>query len=240
MRKLISVAVVLILCVSLACPIFAAEEFVPSISYKGTPEVVTTTDADGREILAVIRNATGAVVNNIYKECLVLTPVSEANESEKIPADAKEELLSVYAALNNGSMVLPYGSNVKADAMVIRDLFDASWICDHDHNAMLEGEGTVIELTFDLGIEKDMPVVVMTYKNETWGEIAGVKNNGDGTITCTFEHLCPISISVQSKSTGAPDDAGDVRIGNVQLWVTLMAVSAVAMVAVVATRRKVR
>lgn len=240
MRKLICLVTVLLLCVSFACPIFAAEEFVPSISYKGTPDIVKIKDANGQDAIGVIRGANGAA-HYVYEDCLLLTPVSDAATDTEIPTDAKNELLKVYEALNKGTMKLPYGENVKAEYMVIRDLFDLSWICDtHGCEEAVEPAGAVLELTFDLGVAADATVVVMTYKNNAWGEIAGVKNNGDGTVTCTFEHLCPVSISVLNESAGDSDDTGDAFGADLHMWIALMAVSAVAVVAIVVSRRKVQ
>ena len=238
MRKLICLTVALLLCVSFACPIFAAEEFVPSISYKGTPEVVTVTDPNGKEALGVIRNAAGEIIDYIYAECLWLTPVARATDDPKIPDDAEKLLLRLYDELSKGTMKLPYGDDVNPEEMVIRDLFDISWLCGHDHDAVLAPEGVTIDLTFNLGIAKDERVVVMTYKNNEWGEIAAVKNKGDGTLTCTFEHFCPVSFSVKGKT--APDKTGDLPGTSLHLWIALMSVATVAMAAVIVTRRKVR
>lgn len=240
MRKLICLITVLLLCVSFACPIFAAEEFVPSISYKGTPEIVEIKDANGQDAIGVVRDANGAVVSYVYEECLLLTPVASAASEPQIPADAQTELLEVYEALSKGTMKLPYGEDVKAEYMVIRDLFDVSWLCSHNHAAALEPAGVVFELTFDLGVAADATVVVMTYKDDAWGEIAGVKNNGDCTVTCTFEHLCPVSISVLNESAGDSDDTSDGFGADLHMWIALMAVSAVAVVVIVASRRKVQ
>lgn len=241
MRKAICMITVLLVCVSLVCPVFAAEEFVPSISYKGVPEIVALNDEDDSEEIGVIRDASGAIVSYVYEECLLMTPVARAADDANIPADAKNELLTVYTALNEGTMNLPYGSDVKAEDMVIRDLFDLSWTCtSHNHPESLEPAGVVLELTLDLGVAEDTDVVVMTYKNDAWGEIAGVKNNGDGTVTCTFEHLCPVSVSVLSETAGIPDDTGDKIGTNLGLWIALMTVSAVAVVVMIASRRKVQ
>lgn len=238
MKRIICLIMVMLLCASFVCTALAAEEFVPSISYKGMPEVVTVKDANGNDAYGVLRDATGAVAGYVYEQCLLLTPVANAATDPDIPTEAKTELLSVYEALSNGTMQLPYGDDVDADAMVIRDLFDVSWLCSHGHNDALIPEGVVIEMTFDLGVDAEAPVVVMTYKNDAWSEIAKVQNNGDGTITCTFEHLCPVSISVLG--AGTPDATSDVLGNGMYLWIALMVVSAAAVVTVVATRRKVQ
>ena len=240
MKKLICLVTVLLICVSFACPAFAAEEFVPSISYKGTPSVVTVKDKNGNDAAAVVRNADGTVSNYVYEPCMLVTPVANAAAENDIPADAKEQLLAVYKALNDGTMKLPYGEGINAEDMVIRDLFDISWLCNHGHAAALEPTGVVFEMTFDLGVGADDPVVVMTYKNDAWAEIAKVINNGDGTITCTFEHLCPVAIAVESETAGNPGDTGDTIGNNMHLWIVLMVVSAAAVVVVATNRRKVQ
>lgn len=238
MRKFICLLIAALLCVSLVCPALAAGEFVPSISYKGTPNVVAVKDQSGNDAAAVIRDASGTVTGYVYDACMTLTPVANAADAQ-IPAEVKEELRALYAALNDGTMKLPYGDGVDAENMVIRDLFDVSWLCSHGHAAALEPNGVVFEMTFDLGVAKDATVVVMTYKNEAWGEIAKVVNNGDGTVTCTFEHLCPVAISVLSETAGNPDDAGDAVGSNMHLWIALMVVSAAVVVVMLVSRRKV-
>lgn len=240
MRKLICLLTVMLICVSLVCPALAAEEFVPSISYKGTPKLVTLKDQNGNDAVAVVRDATGAIAGYVYETCMLLTPVANAADDKDIPAEAKSELLTVYAALNDGTMKLPYGDNVKAEDMVIRDLFDISWLCSHNHAAALDPVGVVIEMTFDLGVDADETVVVMTYKNDAWGEIAKVVNNGDGTVTCTFEHLCPVAIAVEGEDAGTSGKTGDAIGNNMHLWIALMVVSAAAVVVMATNRRKVQ
>lgn len=238
MKKIICLITVLVLCISVACPVLAAEEFVPSISYKGTPEVVAVKDANGQDAVGVVCDASGAVTGYVYESCMTLTPVARAEDDPTLSAEAKKELLDLYKALDEGTMKLPYGDNVKPEYMVIRDLFDVSWVCEHGHADALAAAGVVLEMTFDLGVDADTTVVVMTYKNNAWGEIAKVVNNGDGTVTCTFESLCPVSISVMDKTAGDPDGTGDVFNGELYMWIALMTVSAVAVVVATTKRRQ--
>ena len=50
MRKVLCMLTVLVLCVSMVLPVFAAEDgFVPSITYKPNPELVPTIGEDGKE-----------------------------------------------------------------------------------------------------------------------------------------------------------------------------------------------
>ena len=57
MKKLICLLTVLALAVALACPVFAAEAFVPSISEKDEPDIVI--DEEG--VAGVIRDASGEI-----------------------------------------------------------------------------------------------------------------------------------------------------------------------------------
>lgn len=163
--------------------------------------------------------------------CIVVTPVAKAKESKKIPKKAAETLVKVYEDLNSGKMKLPYEEveDIRPDDMVILELLDGSWLCgdseeyDHDHPEEVAPEGIVFDITFKIGVGPNDKVVVMTYDEETekWSPIKKVINNGDGTITCTFEHLCPIAISVER-----PDAVQTVdNPTNVLPWVIVMVVS---------------
>ena len=235
MKKVVCFITAMMLCVSLIGFAFAADvEFVPSISYKGAPNIVEITDNQGNPAIGTIVNANGENIGYLGTDCLLITPLSEANTSTKIPAAAKETLLSVYEQLDNGSMKLPYGAGVDGDKMIVRDLFDVSWLCT-EHPALIAPKGVTVTLTFNIGIEADVTPVVMTYINGVWEEIVSVKNNGNGTITCVFEDFCPVAISVPVPGQG-PDDTSDKS--NVMLWTILLAVSATAVVVMLVMRRR--
>ena len=240
MKKVISLIVVLLVCVSLTCAVFA-DEFVPSVSYKGAPGLLTIKDAEGKEAIGALRDASGKIVSYVYADCLLLTPVAQAETSTEIPAAAKETLLSVYAALTDGTMNLPYSETLNADSMVIKDLFDLSLICTGDgHAEELAKEGVTLELVFQVDVPDAKKVSVMTYSANAWGEIAKVQDNGDGTITCNFEHLCPVAISVGSPASGDTGKTGDEMGRYLFLWAGLMVASAGVIVTMLVVRRKAK
>lgn len=224
MKKVISFMTVLLLCVSLACPVFAADTFVPSISYKDHPEIMwpaMLTDGDG-------------LIEEINEGCLVITPVSEAETSNEIPDEAREELLEVYGKLSDGSMTLPFEGDTP---MVIRDLFDLSLICTDGHKEQLGEEGVYLEVTLDIGVAAGVNVVVMAYVDGAWAPIHGVVNNGDGTVTCTFEEICPVAVCVPESTNTPPAQTGDNS--GIAMWTVLLLVSAAALVVLLISRRKV-
>ena len=225
MKKFVMLLVAVILCVSMVCPVLAAEDdFVPSITYKGAPEIVLTVDLDGNPAVGAIVDADGETVGYVNEDCLLITPLSGIDNESRLPAETKALLKDVYQKLLNGTMTLPYEGDKD---MVIMDLVDASWLCEECPEAV-EAEGVVFEATFDLGVAADAEVVVMTYKNDAWNPVVKTVNNGDGTVTCTFERLCPVAFAVAAED--APSETGDNS--DMMLWGMLLALSAVGMAAV--------
>lgn len=220
MKRFFAIITAVMVCVSLMVPAMAAQEFKPSVTNKPAPEVIA----------ARIINKEGKIIKEVGEECLIITSVADANTSTEIPAASKAVLLSVYDKLMDGSMTIPYEKhNPKLDPskMVIRDLFDATFVCE-ECPALLEPEGVVLEIVFDLNVEPGVEVYTMTYKNDEWNPIVSTVNNGDGTVTATFEKLCPIEFSINTGST-PPSGTGDQ--GNTSLW-AIIAISALAAIVV--------
>lgn len=224
MRRFICLMLALVVFASLAMPAFAVEgEFVPSIAVKDGP---------------VIKDAT--MNGDDVGDCLIVTSIAEAKDkSTDITQDERDLLLDVYKKLKDGSMVLPLNTDY-----VIRDLVDVSFKYDDcrqqdDHgnkDQWLAKEGNTVTVTFKLGIGKKTDVSVLTYVDGKWVKAEKVVNNGDGTVTVTFEDICPVAFAV---GTAIPK-TGDVMGQNLGLWIGLLAVSAVALVAVVVVSRKKR
>lgn len=242
MRKVLCMLTVLLLCVSMVLPVFAAEDgFVPSITYKPNPEIVPVTGEDGKEYIGIIRDSEGKILDYVERECLLITPIAHVWD-EEIPVDKAIEnlLLFVYNGLNDGSMEIPYEKH-EADLdpanMVVRDLFDARWGCK-EHPEMLKPEGVVLEITFDLGVVADAQIYVQTYDEETkeWAPIVKTVNNGDGTVTCTFEHLCVVAFSMPIAAAAAPVE--QAATPNILPWIILLIAAACAIVGVVVAKNK--
>lgn len=218
MKKFFAIITAVMMCVSLMVPAMAAQEFMPSVTNKPAPEVV----------VARILDEDGNVIKEVDQECLIITSVADAQTSTEIPAASKEVLLNVYGKLMDGSMTIPYekhDANLDSSKMVIRDLFDATFVCT-ECPELLEAHGVVLEIVFDLNVEPGVNVYTMTYKNDQWDPIVSTVNNGDGTVTATFEKLCPVEFSV-STATTPPSVTGD---RDMSLWGILAVVSLAAIV----------
>ena len=219
MKRFFAIITVIMMCAALIVPAMAAQEFMPSVTNKPAPRIVKARilDQNGQEL-------------ELVTDCLVVTPVSQVDTSTEIPEASRTVLKEVYGKLTDGSMTIPYEKhNAKLDAgkMVIRDLFDASFVCT-DCPAMLEAEGVVLEIVFDLNVEPGVEIYAMTYKNNEWNPIVSTVNNGDGTITATFEKLCPVEFSISTAIT-PPSGTGDQ--GNPSLW-GIVAIGALAAIVV--------
>jgi len=234
MKRVLSVIIALVVMLSLAAPAFAAEDtFVPSITYKADPEIVTVTDEEGNEALGVIKEQE-EIIDYVDEACLIITPVADALDEEKeVYEPAREILVYVYEQLSMDEMELPYDKlGLENENMVIRDLFDVRFNCA-EHPEMLNEDGVTFDITFDLGVEPGVEVYTMTFNEETeeWEPIVKTVNNGDGTVTCTFEHLCVVAFSV----VGAP---AQQQASFPWLWVVILLLAVVVLIVIVLKNRK--
>lgn len=246
MKKFIALVVALMVCASMVLPVAAVESFTPSVTNKPSPDIVPVTDPDGNPALGVVLSG-DEIIDYVYEDCLVITSVADALSSTTIPEAARDLLLSVYNKLTSGEMTLPYDllkAGLKSEKMVIRDLFDVSFLCGDgsmpvDHPELLEPEGVVLRLTFKLGVAAGDKVYAMTYKNDAWNPIVSTVNNGDGTVTCTFEHLCPVAFAVETADAGTdtPGETGDPQGEQMGMWIAIAAVSLIAVIALVVVYR---
>ena len=78
MKKIICLFIALVVCLSIAVPVFAAdnEGFVPSITYKPEPEIVPVKDENGEEHLGVIRDKDGQIVDYVDHGCFRSIPMT--------------------------------------------------------------------------------------------------------------------------------------------------------------------
>ncbi len=238
MKKIISFVLVAALLAVMCVTVASAERFVESITYKPAPEIVGS--GDDRPVIGYVVDPNGNVVSTEYHDCIVITPVSEAETSERIPADAAELLLDVYSEISadgykfasmsdelNKMVASDLGEGNDADDLVVRDLFDVTVLCD-ELKEKLAPVGNTLTLKFKVNVDKDTPVYVMSYKGGKWAPIVKTVNNGDGTISCTFEDFCPVAFMVPTENPDDTPQTGDAS--NNTFWTVVM-VSAVLLIA---------
>lgn len=228
MRRMVCLLIAVLVCCSMVLPAFAADGFVPSISYKNGP------DAED----AFLQEDAGEKEN--VGTCIIVSSIKDAKEkTTDIYQESRDLLLEVYEKLKDGSMKLPLDN----EKYVIRELVDVSFrktTCveaNHTHEEDLEKEEVTATIRFDLGISKYTDIVVLSYRDGEWKEIKSVKNNGDGTVTCVFDHFCPVAFCVEASAVGESPKTGD-QVGAMTLWIVLLIVSAAAVIVLVVMRKK--
>lgn len=255
MKKLISLVLALMICMSVTCTAFATA-YTASVENKSAPAVVEIQDEAGNIAIAtLIGDIPEEIAALVSGEFLVVTAVADAEVSDRIPDASEQVLLEVYNGLQDGTIQVPFAEldEEKADKLVVRDLFDISWtdVEGNDFAKHLENEDISLEMTFAMDVEAEAVVYVMVYKNDTWNQIEKVTNNGDGTITCVFNHLCPVAVIVEADETmdlvnlpaqntesAASAQPAEASGQNLTLWIVLMAVAAVALVALLASKKR--
>jgi LPXTG-motif cell wall-anchored protein len=211
----------------------ASANFVPSITYKDGIPVV--------DIESNIEIGGGNSWGSGIDECVVVTSIAEAIEkSTDISQDDRDLLLEVYEALAKGEMELPLEGDY-----VIRDLVDISFeyddcrcIEEHGHkDQCLAADGVTLTITFDMDVTSLADVVVMAYVNGEWTAIKSVTNNGDGTVTCIFEDICPVAFVVNENTSVDAPQTGDTTMSP-WVWLAVMAACVAGIVILLAMKRK--
>jgi len=191
MKKVFTLVLAILVCAALVFPVLAAEGFVPSITYKGYPDIVRTQTPDGKKAVAVI-NKDGDFEEAIGAGWLVIVSVAQAKDSAKLNEEEKALLLGQYDELSAGT-AQPFG-----DGKVIRELVFAKLACNHEHATTLAEEGVTITVTFRLGVKEadDLQVMTKTTADGEWVAAEEVTVNADGTATVVLEDLGVIAFAV--------------------------------------------
>lgn len=259
MKKMVCLFLAVLLCMGMSTSVFA---YRPSISYptpppevidpETTPSVVVpggdnqtpphpvlvpSGSVDGTDVWGVIREG-DKVIDYIDHGCLRITPLADLfDDTKEVPDVIRELLLFVRDGLQDESIVLPYekfDAGLKNENMAVRDIYDIRWACE-EHKGALDEPGVVIDLTFDMGFDADEEVYVLCYDEagNDWSPIVKTVNNGDGTITCTFEHFCAFTFSVVAVSQEA-----DVSGSNSMIWLAAAAAVVVVGAVVIVLKNK--
>lgn len=225
MKRIGTWIIVLAMLLTLVTPVLATE-FVPSIGYKDLPTIEFEHDEEGNLLYGRVVDAEGNVLHEVELDCIILTPFSEIDFAELVPDEAKQIMKEAYEFLLANPDFFGEGS-------VIRDFFDVTVICD-PLKETLEPEGTTLTLKFDVDIGVGTEFFAASFKNGQWNKEPTV-NNGDGTVSVTFEHFCPV---VFVTTNVPPAQTGDLMGQNLMPLIFLMAVSAAGLVALIAWNRR--
>lgn len=184
MKRVLTVAIALLLCMSIALPLAANADIYNS---PNNPEIKPEKAAmDGVDV--------------VMNDCVTVTNLKAAEEKTTDITDEERELLiKVYNALVDGTETLPIEGEY-----AVRDIVDVSFkklACRDDEahghkDEVLKQEGITLKVDFTLGVAADEVVETFVYVDGAWKAIVSTTNNGDGTVTCVFEDLCPVAFAV--------------------------------------------
>ena len=214
MKKLFACLFSLVLCLSSTVNVFAAPEdgFTVSVSGSGAPGIVVLEGVGNDAIVGYVVDASGTTLSTVYGGCVNSSSLEDAQNPESTMSEAtRNELIGLYNQFVNKEIKLSeelealnalveekFGKPNNADNMVVRDLMLVDLIHD-ECKAELAKEGTTLDITFELNVEKDTFLQVATLINGEWQLVEKVVNNNedadttnDGTVTVTFEDLCPV------------------------------------------------
>lgn len=107
---------------------------------------------------------------------------------------------------------------------------------DHGHAETLEREDVNATLAFDLGVSADAVVLVLHLHDGKWEPVSSAVNNGDGTVTCVFEHFCPVAFCVEKEILEEPQQAAADY--SWLLWLVVLVACAVTVAVLVIYREK--
>lgn len=243
MKKIFAGIMVLMLILSCSLNLFAANDnFVPSISEKPAPEIEGF-EEDGTKYIGKIIDKDGNTIKKIPVGYILVTPIAEIDASAELSQETKDELKAAYAALTadgadlskicsvlNSIVADKLGSGKNANNLVIRDFFDVTVIGD-EYKALLAVEGNKLVVDLKVAVDPDAFVAATVYVNGEW-KLVDIKNNGDNTITCTFDSVCPVALFVEG--TGGSTNPPPTGIGYENFtWIMLAIVSLIAIVLLV-------
>ena len=208
MKKVISVMLAMLICVSLVATAFAAEGvFTPSVTAKPAPEIVAKDEAAGAPVVEVV-DTQEATVQTFEVVHVEVTPVSEKDE-EHVDEEVTAVLTEVYEKLSADDVklaeVMPALEEIVKEAaaadatlanfdvneLVVKDLFHVA--VSEELEKVLEVEGNTLKLTLDAKVTPGQFIIVMVLVDGEWIPVE-FEINEDGTITCALEVVGVIAI----------------------------------------------
>ena len=205
MKRFLTCMLTLMLAVVLTVPALA--NFTPSVEAKPAPEVV-----EKDQIAAVIKDSTGATVDEITTLELVITPASEKNQAvaEKITDNlvrAEKQIADVEhlghltpemeQALQQAKKEnkIPHIDEVNVEDLVVRDLFDVSIVRDGQVIPVPDGHTVTFSIQTDLS-DDELHFVLHNPVNHDWEVLEEAEAAHDGIITISVDSLSPFAIVV--------------------------------------------
>ena len=249
MKRFAAFALAVVTGVSLMSTVaFAADgdNFVPSATKKGAPELVEQKDEDGNSFVAQIVNGDEVIANIPASDVNITAYADRESAGETIHAALAGALEDVQGAsdLSNLNSALTDVAKVQYPdyagyTFTVTDLFDIT-ISENYQDMLNSNDSYEFRVWLETGIEADVQAPIVMHRDATknWLVLTNdnVTNLGNGTMLCDFNGLCPvIFVSVKESSKAAPTSAD---FPAVPVATVLVLVSAATVCATMALKKK--
>ena len=175
------------------------------------------------------------IVHHEHNDCIIITPVGEAEESKDLSEEKKDALLEQYEKLSDPDTKVSQLVPDFKDDLVVKDLFDVTVNCSELSEELHNGE--TVDVVLKTTLAKDADVSAMVYVDGKWTKIPA-KNNGDGTITLTIsgDGIVALLVPAEAVDMETPETGDN---SNVMLWSAIMLASLVLIVVLVFVNRRI-
>ena len=207
-KKLISTVCVLVLMSALTLEA-SADNFRPSVERKEAPELADIKDKDGRDVAAIIYDASGSELAGVERGYIIVTPLSKADE---VGGSIRESLINAFEQIQSAEKITQLTDSLTeavarvskqtdTDNLVVRDLFDVT-VVGEEYAEMLSIDGNYITVLFKLGQNpEELLMVPHNIVGTEWETIDPerviVRENGD--VEVSFDSLSPVAFVVEAE-----------------------------------------
>ena len=202
MKRAIVTTLLIVFVLTTFASVYASSLFVPSVSFDSTPEIIVTDKKDDKEIISDLKDKDGNKIEEVTKGSIIITSVIDVKEgNHSISQESADKLIDTYNQLTSSDIKLSglipdlkdsvkeeLGEDADVDDLVISGLYDIS-ATHNDLKENIKVEGNTVTLTFKMPIRKNAYFNAVVQTDKGWQPVKSAVNNGDGTVTVTFDQL---------------------------------------------------
>ncbi len=196
MKKLMTLFLALALAASLTVPALAS--FTPSVENKGGPTVIDAVFEDGTDAGPYLRVTAYSKRNTSDNAAVAIKKILEDAHTEVKSAG---RLDSLTADVN--TWLTDNHAGVKAEDLLVSDLFDVSFVQNHELLAGIPAPHKTVTITFQLTVPVENVLLVLHKDGSNW-ELKNSKNTaqyekiGKDQVKVTFDSLSPVVFAIDS------------------------------------------
>ena len=197
MKKLMTLFLALALAASLTVPALAS--FTPSVENKGGPTVVDAVFEDGTDAGPDLR-VTAYSKRNDYDDNAAVA-IKKILEDAHTEVKSAGRLDSLTADVN--TWLADNHAGVKAEDLLVSDLFDVSFVQNHELLKGMPASHQTVTITFQLTVPVENVLLVLHKDGSSW-ELKNSKNTaqyekiGKDQVKVTFDSLSPVVFAIDS------------------------------------------